>query len=323
MKDEPRKTTSGPATAPAKHQFDHEVPTVIHHPEEDMTILARWLQHGMEQGATFWVLIAGVVFVVVVLGVVAGGISQGESAAGKGWTELIQAKTPGEMVEVAEAYPNTPVERWATYQAAVQFYDQGFTNLPENRDAALPQLQNALKRFEEVAQEAPKTDPVARSAALGAARTLEAMNDLDKAKEAYRKVAADFPDTPEARRAELLAKRLDQPEAVEFYKKLYAYTRPEPGKLPPAPTGLPGLPGLPGFGGSDGSSLSSPLGSGGLNLPSPLGSPPSADPVAPPPTNLPALELPSNPLEEVPPAKPSTPPPSPANEVLPPGASPK
>ena len=42
MKKQSLRRRSGSATPiPVRHQFDHEVPTVIHHPEEKMTALAR------------------------------------------------------------------------------------------------------------------------------------------------------------------------------------------------------------------------------------------------------------------------------------------
>lgn len=292
MNDESR-----PGAAPARHQFQHEQPTVIHDPEQDMTILGRWVHRGLEQGTKFWALLGGIVVLTLALSVIIGGLSGGQTATEQAWTEMMRATTPGEVDEVADAYPDTPVGRWARYQAAVRFYDQGFLDLPENRDSALPRLQNALKRFEEVAESAPKDDPAGRAAALGAARTLEAMNDLDKARTAYRDVAEQYPGTIEADRARELAQRLDRPEAAEFYKKLYAYTPPAAPALPPMPAGLPGLGDL-----SDPSGL---LGTGtGSGAPTGTGSvaPPPTAPASEPPTSLPALELPDDPLGEPEPA---------------------
>ena len=84
MKDEPRAT---------KHQLNHAIPTVIHHPEEDMGVLARWVHQAMEDQTRFWTLIVGVVVVVVGLTVLASGLSLGRAASDEAWTELELAKT--------------------------------------------------------------------------------------------------------------------------------------------------------------------------------------------------------------------------------------
>src|SRR4051794_3001398 len=88
-----------------KHEFEHAAPTVIHDPEQDMTILARWLHRGMAQGPKFWYLLGGVVVVVVLVSMLASGLAAGRSSASKAWTELNAAQTPSQKVEVADAYP--------------------------------------------------------------------------------------------------------------------------------------------------------------------------------------------------------------------------
>ena len=41
------------------HSADDPPAMVIHHPEEDETILARWLRRAMAKGASFWILAGG------------------------------------------------------------------------------------------------------------------------------------------------------------------------------------------------------------------------------------------------------------------------
>src|SRR3954471_13493746 len=105
MKDEPR--------SPLKHQHEHAVPTVIHHPEEDLPLLARWLHQAMENQTRFWSLLIGLVAVVIGLTVLVSGLSMGRTGADDAWTELEQAKTAAERVDIAKRFPNTPAERWA------------------------------------------------------------------------------------------------------------------------------------------------------------------------------------------------------------------
>lgn len=288
MKDEPH--------LPSRHQLDHAVPTVIHHPEEDMPLLARWVRHAMENPTRFWGMIIVVVVVVIALGIVSSGLSMGRSASDAAWTRLETAKTPSERVEIAREFPETQAGQWAILQAATEFYNQGFADLPANKDTALPALKKALDYFDEVAREAPRDSPQARAAALGAARTLEARNELDKAIKQYEKVASTWKETPEAIEAERLAKLLSKPESVAFYKELYAY-KPVEATLPPMGQGTMTLPSM-GQGG------------GGLNLP----------------TNHPPIDgsttFPNfgSPLM-IPPPPPSSPSPTPKDEPAPgPGA---
>lgn len=224
-----------------KHEFEHAAPTVIHDPEQDMTILARWLHRGMARGPKFWYLLGGVVVVIVLVSMLANGLARGRSSVGKAWSELNAAQTPSQKVEVADAYPGSEVARVARLQAATDYFFTATRDLPANREAAGPQLQNALKHFQQVAKEAPKDSPEALAAAFGAARTLEARNELPEAIDAYKAVASGWPGTPEAKQAQALAGRLTDPEVVAFYKELYTYKAPS-ASLPPSLSGLPGFP---------------------------------------------------------------------------------
>jgi tetratricopeptide (TPR) repeat protein len=224
MKDEPR--------SPRRHQLDHAVPTVIHHPEEDLPQLARWLHRAMENQTRFWGLIVGLVVVVIGLTVLTTGFSLGRSTSDEAWMKLETAKTAAERVEIAKEFPKSQAERWALLQAATEYYNQGFADLPSNRDVALPALKKALDLFERVENESDPASFQARVAALGVARTLEARNELDKAIQQYEKVARTWKDSEEGRQAKQLARLLRRPESVAFYKELYAYKASE-ATLPP------------------------------------------------------------------------------------------
>ena len=224
MRDEPR--------LPSRHQLDHVVPTVIHDPEEKMPALARWLRHTMANPVQFWGLVAALVIAVTGLAIASSGLSLGRSATNAAWLKIEAAKTPSEREAIAGEYPRTQAEQWALLQSAGEFYNQGFMDLPSNRDAAIPALKNALRLFEKVAVEAPEKSPQAPAAALGAARTLEALNLLDKAIKQYEKVASTWKGTAEAADAQRLLEALRRPENVAFYKELYAF-KPVEATLPP------------------------------------------------------------------------------------------
>lgn len=230
---------------PVRHQLEHEVPTVIHHPEEDMTALARWAHHAMLEPRRYLTgplaLIGGLLLVVLALRLL-GGRSTTEAEL---WKKLETAKSPAERLEIARTDPSSPAATWAKLQAGTEFYNQALADIPNNRDVALPTSKKALDLFDEVAREAPHDSPQARVAALGKARVLEMRNELDKAIEQYKVVARDWPDTPEGKEAAQLAEDLKDPQAIQFYKELYAYA-PTKVTLPPGGQVTLPLPGDPG-----------------------------------------------------------------------------
>jgi hypothetical protein len=180
MKDETRSAAATSHGIEPKHQFEH-APTVIHDPEEDMTLLARWLKHGLEEGGKFWVGVAGVVVVVVVLAVLGSGIlNTGGGEANSAWSELVVAQNPGQKLEVAEDHPNSKAATAARLQAASEFFLDAIRDLPNNKDAALPQLRKSLDLYQTVAREAAKDSPEAVAAAFGVARAHEAPTNFPK-----------------------------------------------------------------------------------------------------------------------------------------------
>ncbi len=126
--------------AALKHQFDHAIPTVIHHPEDNLPVLARWLRYITEDRGRFFTFVGVILAVVVGLTIVSSGLSLSRGNSDEAWTELQSVKTGAEREKIAEKYPNTPAGRWALLQAAIDFYYKGFYDLPANRDVALPDL---------------------------------------------------------------------------------------------------------------------------------------------------------------------------------------
>lgn len=233
---------------PTRHQFDHAVPTVIHHPEEDMTVLGRWAHKALEDPTRFWGWVIGVVVGVIALVMLANLLSSSGSRGSDVWAKLETAKSPAERVDIAKESPNSPAATWALLEAATEYFNQGFADLPNNKDVALPTLKKALDLFDQVAKDAPKDSPQARAAALGKARTLEARNELPKAIEQYQLVQKSWPQSAEAAHAKQFEAVLQQPDAAAFYKELYAY-QPTKVTLPPMGSenlNLPLLPSPPG-----------------------------------------------------------------------------
>jgi tetratricopeptide (TPR) repeat protein len=237
---------SRPKTIPAHHQFDHEVPTVVHDPEEKMTALGRFTYHVIQDPRKYasraiWIT-AGVVAVIAVWTI----LTRSRTVSSDVWTKLEVAKKAEERVDLAKEYPNSEASTWVLLQAASEYYNEALKDMPNNRDVALPLFLKAINLFDQVAAAAPKDSLQAREASLGKARALEARNELSKAIEQYELVAKSWPGTPEAKQAEQLIEILKSPQAANFYKELYAYS---PSKVTLPPGGSERVPFAP-FGGT-------------------------------------------------------------------------
>jgi hypothetical protein len=257
----------------------HEVPstTVVHHYEEERTLLERWLRRGWQRGPKFWVVVVAAVAAVVVFFTFLTTWSSSAPKGAKAWIELMVAKNATDQEKVADENADSRAASWALLRAAEDRYNEGLGDLPTNREAALPLLRQALELFQRAEQEAPKNAAQKRLAAFGIARAHEARNELDSAIRQYQAVASNYPGTEEAKQAERLAKELARPESIEFYKNLYAF-KPREVTLPPGgrgmfdlptdhpPLGIPGLP-SPSSSPAPGPTSTIPPATGGGELP--------------------------------------------------------
>jgi hypothetical protein len=329
MSQEPAPRTT-PATAPGvhapKHLQEHE-PTVIHDPDQDQTILYRWMKRQLEKGPWMWVGLAIAVTTASLLWIVLSSRSTGRSIDADAWNQLILAQDNDALVKTAEQIATQtpgPVAGWALLQAAERRYDEAFADLPANREAAMPLLGQARDFFRRSADLAGKDVALRRLALLGYARVLEARGEVGEAIQEYKKVAQTYPDTPEGKRAAKLLEALEKPEAIAFYEKFAGFkpapigsgtTGGGPGgfTLPGGGSGtinLPGLPPLTGPASGPGSALDS-LGegpSGTTNMTPPTAPPAPVEapkPAEPEPETAPApatkSELPSDPFASPPP----------------------
>jgi len=213
------------------HELEPPPQTVARHPDEDPTILARWLYRGLEQGPLFWVFLGGAAVVLTGISFLVSSLTAAKSVTGQAWIDLVPAKSAEDQLKIADAHPKTPVADWARLQAAYDEYRAGLDDLtaPGKRESAGPRLKRALDLFGQVVKEAPRDSPQARGAALAVARVLEARNELPEAIKQYRLVAESWKNSPEARQAEGFAKTLEDPDSVQFYKELYASKPSLPG----------------------------------------------------------------------------------------------
>jgi hypothetical protein len=242
MKKPPsRHRSSTPLPLPVRHQFDHAVPTVIHHPEEKMTVLARWAHHVILDPKKYVTWALSIAAGVVVLVAIWNWTTTDRSRTSEIWAQLKQAKKPEDRVEIAKKYPNSPASMWTLLQVASENYNLGLADMPNNRDVALQSFKKAQALYDEVVEKAPKESFQARVALLGKARTLECRNERDEAIKQYELVGTKWPDSAEAVQASELAAALRKPEAAAFYKDLYKYA-PTKMTIPPLGSELIDMP---------------------------------------------------------------------------------
>jgi len=249
MKNEPSKSRIPSSPSPARHQFEHATPTVIHDPEADMMLLARWAHRAMLNPVRFWSIVGGVVAAILTLVILISARSSSSGNAADVWSRLDAVKNADDKVKIAKEHPGSPASSWALLQAASRLYKTGVDDLPNNRDVALQNLKKSIDLFDELGKSVTKDSPVALSAAFGKARALEARNELPKAVDQYRLVSETWPGSPEAAEAKTLAEALQNPDAAAFYKELYTFT-PTKVTLPPAGTETFDLSAPPGLDGS-------------------------------------------------------------------------
>jgi hypothetical protein len=237
MKKQSLRSRSGSGSGPlpplpVRHQFDHEVPTVIHHPEEKMTALARLTRRIIMEPGKYGTWGLAVLVGVLALVIASNWSSTGGTKTSEVWNKLYSETKPDALAETAKRYSGTVASEWALLHAANEYYATAMADLPNNRDVAVSNVKRAFELYDQVVKEAPKDAFQARAALLGKARCLEARNELAQAIEQYELVVKYWPGSPEALGAKQLAEALKKPEAANFYKELFAYSPPKV-TLPP------------------------------------------------------------------------------------------
>ncbi|MGL5095933.1 MAG: tetratricopeptide repeat protein [Planctomycetia bacterium] len=207
-----------------------------------------WIDHARENFLKY--LLYATVVILAVGGVVAVQTFNANIAAQKNadsWREFFAAANPGQFEVVAERYAGTPAGRYALLRVADMKYKTAIDGLLNDRSAAVDELKEASKIYEQLADD-PVAEPlVRRQAMLTVGLALESQSAIDKAVPVYERVKAEFAGSPEAARAEMRLKALAAPEARAFYNQLAKYEPPTPSSDLPDPTsGFPALP--PGFG---------------------------------------------------------------------------
>jgi tetratricopeptide (TPR) repeat protein len=212
-----------------QHHKSTSAQTPIHDPDADRTLLERWLRKQWAKGINYW-LTVGIVAMAGLLALTWASrwLNRKDETAQRAWNTAYLTVSPDDLPKVAEAFGNSPGAAWLHYQAGLARYQEGMRNLPSNREAARPFLNQAFDEFKLAVDSAsPADDYLKRLARLGQAHALEARNELPDAADIYEEVARSWPDSAEGKAAAARAALLRQPLARDFYEKFYAFKPPE------------------------------------------------------------------------------------------------
>ena len=92
---------------PVRHQFDHEVPTVIHHPEEKMTALARLTHRVIKNPGKYATWALGILAVGLAIMVASNWTSSSRTKSSELWTSFDTAKKPEDLTEAVKSDSGT------------------------------------------------------------------------------------------------------------------------------------------------------------------------------------------------------------------------
>jgi tetratricopeptide (TPR) repeat protein len=152
------------------------------------------------------------------------------------WVRIDDATSLNDLEHIVEQDPNGKPTRIARFQMARIHLHKGMerfcSSAPGAREEALENLEKAAKLYDELASASKSTPILAQEALMGIAKAKEALDELDAARDAYEKLASQYPDSVNGKKAaERLKKLNDDKEKAQvdaLYKKLGELAGPTP-----------------------------------------------------------------------------------------------
>ena len=266
--------------------------------------LARWIEVARPYSRAGLALIVAAVALVFAWGYLS---AQNSRRDADGWQEYFEAFTSRDprdtLNDTSERYAGLPAGEWSRLVLADIQLDDGTNKLFIEKKDARDELRQASDKYQSILLESRHPMMLDR-ATFGLARAHEALGLLDKARDEYRSLVKQWPDSPYAQVAQKRAKDLEQQTTKEFYDWFAKYEPARPFSREP---GTPGA--KPSF-------LDESLDDKGLKLPSVLGdklplseaagepgsSPPldTTQPAEAPASAEPAAEKPAAPADDKP-----------------------
>jgi hypothetical protein len=199
--------------------------------------LARWIEAVKPYSRAGLALVVAAVVLVFAWGYLS---AQNTRRDADGWQEYFEAFNSRDLLdtlsETSERYAGTPAGQWSRLVLADIQLDDGTNRLFIEKKTAREELHQAAEKYESILIETRQPMQLQR-ATFGLARAHETMGMLDKAREEYRSIEKQWPDSPYVQVAQKRAKDLDQLGTKEFYDWFAKYEPPRPMSKEP---GTPG-----------------------------------------------------------------------------------
>ncbi|MBI3837475.1 MAG: hypothetical protein HY288_06030 [Planctomycetia bacterium] len=202
--------------------------------------LARWIEAAKPYSRAGLALVVAAIAILFAWGYLS---AQNSRRDADGWQEYFDAfnsRDPRDTLsDTSERYSGTPAGQWSRLVLADIQLDKGTNRLFIEKKDARDELRQAAEKYQSILMETRQPMMIER-ATFGLARAHEAMGMLDKARDEYRSIAKQWPDSPYAEVADKRAKDLDQQGTKEFYDWFAKYEPPRPlSKEPGTPGAKP------------------------------------------------------------------------------------
>ena len=200
--------------------------------------LAHWIEAAKPYSRAGLALVVAAVALVFAWGYLS---AQNSRRDADGWQDYFEAfnsrrRFSTTLSDTSERYAGTPAGQWSRLVLADIQLDDGTNRLFVEKKTAATNCGKRPRNIESILIEARQPMQLQR-ATFGLARAHEAMGMLDKARDEYRSIEKQWPDSPYVQVAEKRAKDLDQPGTKEFYDWFAKYEPPRPMSKEP---GTPG-----------------------------------------------------------------------------------
>jgi predicted negative regulator of RcsB-dependent stress response len=143
-----------------------------------------------------------------------------------------------QLRDISGRYSGTMVGRWARLTLADLQLDAGTNRLLQDRKAARDELRDAREEFKALLLEASH-ETILQRATYGLALAHEALGELDEARKRYRELAEKWPKGPFAAAAAARADDLDELATKNFYDWFAKYEPPSLATEPGTPGARP------------------------------------------------------------------------------------
>lgn len=219
-----------------KTQRRHELAT---------NVLADWLGEKIETLKPYSAAVSATALaVVVVIFATVFWYQKREAGAAQAWESYfaaLEGQNPDDaaddLARVADDYSQSPAGLWSRLSLADTQLAKGVEDLFKDRPAARKALEEAINDYRAVLDKAPGDSLLAERATFGLAEAYESKNELDSAREEYRKLLDRWPNGAFSALAKDRLADLDRKMTKDFYD-WFAKQSPQPKQ--PKGFGAPG-----------------------------------------------------------------------------------